>query len=115
MWNQFFKVVKIVPGRVKTRRYGTLDFSDPDLPVETLKKLYEEDFIYLEITEKGKEELYGIKPPVTPDPEENQNEEPENKEPEKQDSESIEPVAKPEPSTPPKKKNTKKKKPPKHS
>lgn len=60
MWKKYFRVVKILPGRVVTPGHGELDFSRDDLPVEIVQQLYEEDFQYLEITEEGKKELYGI-------------------------------------------------------
>ena len=65
MWQAYFKVIGIQPGRVVTPRHGCLDFSSQDLPVETLKELYEEGFPYLKITRKGRKELYGTKLPET--------------------------------------------------
>ena len=61
MWRKYFKLVKLVPGRVDVPGHGIIDFSRDDLPVDLCKKLYESDFRYLEITELGKEELYGLK------------------------------------------------------
>ncbi|MGQ7868715.1 hypothetical protein [Sunxiuqinia sp. sy24] len=58
MWRKYFKLKRLVPGRVVTQRFGALDFSG-EISVETCKALYEDDFPYLEITEKGKQELYG--------------------------------------------------------
>jgi hypothetical protein len=63
MWREYFKLVKIVPGKVIVFGFGEIDFSSDKIPVETCKKLYEADCHYLEITKKGEEELYGIKPP----------------------------------------------------
>jgi len=60
MWTKYFKVVKIRRGRVITPRHGEIDFSRNNIPVEICQQLYEEDFPYLEITEEGKKELYGI-------------------------------------------------------
>lgn len=57
MWRKYFKLKGLVPGRVVTQRFGALDFSGK-VSVETCKALYEDDFPYLEITEKGKQELY---------------------------------------------------------
>jgi hypothetical protein len=68
MWRRYFKLVKLVPGKVIVQGYGTLDFSR-DIPVETCKALYEADFEFLEITAEGMRELYGIKeenPPLIP-------------------------------------------------
>jgi hypothetical protein len=62
MWTKYFKVVKIRRGRVITPRHGEIDFSRNNIPVEICQQLYEEDFPYLEITEEGKKELYGIEP-----------------------------------------------------
>jgi hypothetical protein len=62
MWTKYFKVVKIRRGRVITPRHGEIDFSRDNIPVEICQQLYEEDFPYLEITEEGKKELYGINP-----------------------------------------------------
>lgn len=64
MWQKYFKLKKIVPGRVVTR-HGTIDFSKNNLSLELLKTLYESDFPYLEITDEGMKTLYGIKPKKT--------------------------------------------------
>ena len=60
MWTKYFKFVKLRRGRVITPSHGEIDFSRDDLPVETCRQLFESDFPYLEITEEGKKELYGI-------------------------------------------------------
>lgn len=65
MWRKYFDIVKIVPGRVVTQQFGVIDFSSDRVPVETCKTLFEEDFPYLQITEAGKSELYGIQPAKT--------------------------------------------------
>ena len=62
MWQEYFKLVKLVPGKVVIPKFGVIDFSSPRLTVDTCKKLYEADFANLQITQKGKEVLYGIKP-----------------------------------------------------
>lgn len=59
MWKRYFKFIKLVPGRVVTHRFGTIDFSRDDIPVETIKTLYENGFPYLQMTREGKAELYG--------------------------------------------------------
>lgn len=64
MWKSYFKFIKLRPGRVVTQQFGEIDFSSDKIPVETVKALYESDFPYLEITEEGKEELYGMKAPA---------------------------------------------------
>ena len=63
MWKNYFKFIKLRPGRVVTQQFGEIDFSSDKIPVETVKALYESDFPYLEITEEGKAELYGMKAP----------------------------------------------------
>lgn len=70
-WTKYFKFIKLKRGRVVTRRFGLIDFSRDDLPIETLKALYEEDFPYLAITPEGEKILYGIDclPAKDPDPE----------------------------------------------
>ncbi len=62
MWHQYFKVKKIRPGRVVVPGHGTLDFSKSNIPVAVCQELYEKEFPYLELTELGKEKLYGVKP-----------------------------------------------------
>lgn len=64
MWKKYFRVVRIVPGKVVTAKFGTIDFSSDKVSVETCKALFEDDFPYLDITDLGKDELYGIRPPV---------------------------------------------------
>lgn len=62
MWKRYFRFVGLKPGRVVTHLFGTIDFSRDDIPLETIKALYESDFPYLQITRDGKTELYGIAP-----------------------------------------------------
>jgi len=69
MWQKYFKVVKIVPGRVVTPRFGTIDLSTPNIPLETLLALYESDFPYLEITPEGLQHFYGVAPVTSVEPE----------------------------------------------
>lgn len=59
LWQKYFKLVKLVPGKVIVQGIGTVDFSG-DVPVELCQQLWENDFAYLEITEEGKRELYGV-------------------------------------------------------
>lgn len=61
LWRRYFKLVKLVPGKVIVQGHGTIDFAG-DVPVALCQQLYEEDFEFLEITEEGKKELYGISP-----------------------------------------------------
>lgn len=65
MWQNYFKVAKIKPGRVNTALLGIIDFCDPNIPLEKIKELFENDFPYLEITPEGMQALYGIDVPAT--------------------------------------------------
>lgn len=60
IWTDFFTLIKVLPGRIVSPRFGTLDFSDPQLPVERLQALFEDDFPYLKITPLGMEALYPV-------------------------------------------------------
>lgn len=60
MWRKYFKLIKLVPGKVIVQGYGTIDFSG-DVPVELCQQLWENDFEFLQITEEGKRVLYGVK------------------------------------------------------
>lgn len=60
MWQKYFKLVKLKPGKVVTALLGEIDFSSNSIPLEKLKQLYENDFPYLEITDEGKRESYGL-------------------------------------------------------
>ena len=59
MWKKYFKVTKIVPGEVVVPGHGTIDFSKDNISVEVCRELFESDFLYLAITEEGKNFLYG--------------------------------------------------------
>ena len=61
MWKCYFKFVKLKPGRVITTLFGEIDFSADNIGIEIIKALYENGFPYLEITEEGQAELYGVK------------------------------------------------------
>jgi hypothetical protein len=60
MWKTYFKFVKLKPGRVVTALFGELDFSADDIGIEIIQALYESGFTYLEITEEGKAEMFGV-------------------------------------------------------
>ena len=60
MWTDYFKLIRLKPGKVITFLCGEVDFRKDNLSLAVLKKLYESDFPYLQITELGKKELYGI-------------------------------------------------------
>lgn len=62
MWKEYFRFVKLKPGKVVTALLGEIDFSSDSIPLEKIKQLYDYHFPYLEITEEGKAELYGIYP-----------------------------------------------------
>lgn len=67
MWRKYFKVVKVVPGRIVTPRHGLIDLSADNLSVDLLKELYEEDWPYIEITHEGMKTLYGDAAVVYPE------------------------------------------------
>ena len=60
MWTDYFRFIKLRRGRVITPSHGEIDFSRDDISVETCKDLFDQRFPYLELTEVGKKELYGI-------------------------------------------------------
>lgn len=59
-WQEYFKVSGIVPGEVVIPGHGIVDFRDKELPMAFIINLYENDFPYLQITEKGRKSLYGL-------------------------------------------------------
>ena len=60
MWKRYFKFVKLKPGKVVTAKFGQIDFSADYIGIEIIQSLYENGFPYLEITDEGKAELYGV-------------------------------------------------------
>jgi hypothetical protein len=60
MWTQYFNFIKLLRGRVIVPIHGEIDFSRDDIPLEICKELFDKGFPYLELTELGKKELYGI-------------------------------------------------------
>ena len=58
MWKQYFKFIKLKPGKVVTAQFGEIDFSADNIGIEIIQALYENGFPYLEITKEGKAELY---------------------------------------------------------
>ena len=60
MWTDYFYFIKLRRGRVITPSHGEIDFGRDDISVETCKELFDREFPYLELTEEGKKELYGI-------------------------------------------------------
>ncbi len=66
IWTDYFNLIKVLPGRIVTPRFGTLDFGDLSLPVEKVLALYEDGFPYLELTALGKEALRPLSEPADP-------------------------------------------------
>lgn len=62
IWTDYFTLIKVLPGRIVTPRFGSLDFADPNLPVDKVKALYEEGFPYLQLTPLGMKLLYPMPP-----------------------------------------------------
>ena len=60
MWTKYFNFIKLRRGRVIVPVHGEIDFSRDDIPVEICKELFNKGFPYLELTELGKSELYGV-------------------------------------------------------
>jgi len=60
MWTQYFNFIKLRRGRVIVPFHGEIDFSRDGIPLEICKELFDKGFPYLELTEEGKKELYGI-------------------------------------------------------
>lgn len=57
MWRNYFKLIRINPGKVVVPGHGKIDFARDNLPVELCLKLYESGFPYLELTKEGKEKF----------------------------------------------------------
>jgi hypothetical protein len=68
MWQNYFKLIKLKPGRVNTALLGLIDFRNPNIPLATIQALYESDFPYLQLTPLGESEIYGVTPlaPLAP-------------------------------------------------
>jgi hypothetical protein len=66
MWTNYFRLIKLRRGRVITPSHGEIDFSRDDIPLETCKELFDRGFPYLELTELGKKEVFGIEPVAEP-------------------------------------------------
>ena len=67
MWKQYFKFVRLQPGKVVTSQFGEIDFSADTIGTEIIQALYENGFQYLEITEEGKAEIYRLGPVLVTD------------------------------------------------
>ena len=46
-WQDSYKVIGVVPGKVVYRQFGTVDLSRGDIPVEFMDRLYKSGFPYL--------------------------------------------------------------------
>lgn len=66
MWTNYFNFIKLRRGRVILPIHGEIDFSRDDIPIEICKELFDKGFPYLELTELGKREIYGIKSMTEP-------------------------------------------------
>ncbi len=44
MWRKYFKLVKLVPGKVVVPKFGVVDFRRDNLSVDLCKTLFENDF-----------------------------------------------------------------------
>jgi hypothetical protein len=67
MWKKYFRVIKIVPGKVVTPLFGELDFSRDNIPLEKIIALFENNFPYLQLTPEGEQTLYGVPAPEPSD------------------------------------------------
>ncbi len=47
-WQEHYRLIGLEPGRVKTSRFGIVDFAGANLPVGTARDLYEAGLPYLE-------------------------------------------------------------------
>lgn len=47
MWSEKYKIVGITPGPVYINNYGTVDFSDPLLPIDLVDDIFDAGCIYL--------------------------------------------------------------------
>ncbi len=67
MWKKYFKVIKIIPGKVVTPLFGVIDFSSDNIPLEKIIALFESDFPYLQLTPEGEQAIYGVPLPEPDD------------------------------------------------
>jgi hypothetical protein len=72
MWQKYFKVVGIVPGPVIFPKHGRIDFANPNLDLQLVKELFENNCIYLQPTPLGLTEFYGVAPDNSNDQEDTQ-------------------------------------------
>ncbi len=59
MWQKYFKVVKVVPGKIVVPKVGEIDFSKENLSVDFVKNLCDSNFLYIEATVEGKFIFFG--------------------------------------------------------
>lgn len=60
VWQEYFQLEKLTPGRVIVQGYGEIDFSKEVSP-ELCLDICENTTGVLKITEKGMEKFYGLK------------------------------------------------------
>ena len=65
MWREYFNLVGIVPGKVILPGNREIDFRNDNLDIQLLLNLFEKDFPYLQLTEKGKQTFYQVEPKKT--------------------------------------------------
>ncbi len=65
-WLEHYRLIGIEPGRVKTSRFGVVDFADPNLPVGTVRDLYEAGLPYLERVPEASNKEPVIETPAMP-------------------------------------------------
>ena len=61
MWERYFKLCNIKPGKVVIHKFGLINFADPNIPPEKVLKIYKSGCRFLELTPEGEEYLYGRK------------------------------------------------------
>ena len=59
MWRKYFKIKGIRPGKVVFPGFGTIDFTNNNIDVDLLRRIFEADMPYLEMTLEGMDYFYG--------------------------------------------------------
>lgn len=66
-WTEKYKVIRVVPGPIIAPWGAKIDLSNPDLPVETIKRLHEAGCPYIQpIPEKSAKKPEAEMPPPIP-------------------------------------------------
>lgn len=68
MWQNYFRVIKVLPGKIIMPGFGQVDLSNPNIPLKRIQDLFEADCPYLEPTPLALSELYGHKEAPSPKP-----------------------------------------------